>query len=130
MRVYRSWWCHPTGRTYFSRQLTDLAAPINSVHQSDESGKDLGNDLLDTVKLSAREHEVLRCILDGMSIKAIAQKFSRSITAISTQTHSAFRKPGLCNDYELFKVRYQRGCAGSAPFASSLALIQAKCPHQ
>ncbi|GLQ87866.1 response regulator transcription factor [Dyella flagellata] len=97
------------GRTYFSRQLSDLAGPINPIDRSDESDKDLSDELLDTAKLSAREHEVLRCILDGMSIKAIAQKFSRSVTTISAQKHSAFRKLGLCNDHELFKVRYQRG---------------------
>ncbi|GLQ90783.1 response regulator transcription factor [Dyella flagellata] len=96
------------GRTYFSRHLTDLAGPINSIHQSDESGKDLGDELLYAVKLSAREHEVLRCMLDGMSIKAIAQKFSRSVTTISAQKHSAFRKLGLGNDHELFKLRYLR----------------------
>ncbi|RUL70508.1 response regulator transcription factor [Dyella choica] len=97
------------GRTYFSRHLTDLASPINSIHRSDEPGKGLGDELLDTFKLSAREHEVLRCLLDGMSITAIAKKFSRSVTTISAQKHSAFRKMGLCNDRELFKVRYQRG---------------------
>ena len=97
------------GRTYFGRHLPEPAGPINPIHRSDAPGKGLRDEWLDTFKLSAREHEVLRCLLDGMSVTAIATKFSRSVTTISAQKHSAFRKLGLSNVHELFKVQYQRG---------------------
>ncbi|MGY2313293.1 response regulator [Pseudomonas sp. SDO5522_S412] len=63
--------------------------------------------LINNSKLTAREHEVLRCFLDGLSVSQIAQKFSRSVKTISTQKQSAFRKLGLNNDSELYKVRDQ-----------------------
>ena len=97
------------GRTYFSRQLIDPAPLMKPTHRRDEPGSELGDEWLDTFQLSTREHEVLRCLLDGQSITAIARKFSRSVTTISAQKHSAFRKLGLGNDQELFKLRYQRG---------------------
>lgn len=54
--------------------------------------------------LSPREREVLRCFLDGMSVNGIAAKFSRSANTISTQKQSAYRKLGIKNDSELFKL--------------------------
>lgn len=56
--------------------------------------------------LTGREHEVMRCLLDGMSVTQIANKFSRSIKTISTQKQAAYKKLGLNNDNELNKVRY------------------------
>jgi two-component system, NarL family, captular synthesis response regulator RcsB len=52
--------------------------------------------------LSPREHEVLRCCLEGMTISDIAMKFSRSPKTISAQKHAAYRKLGIRSDYELF----------------------------
>ncbi|RUL70516.1 response regulator transcription factor [Dyella choica] len=97
------------GRTYFGRHLPEPASSINPIHQSNEPGKDRGDGWLNAFNLSTREHEVLRCILDGMPITAIAKKFSRSVTTISAQKHSAFRKLGVCTSHELFKVLYQHG---------------------
>ena len=57
--------------------------------------------------LTVREHEVLRCCLDGQSVTDIAGKFSRSVKTISAQKQSAFRKLGLRNNNELFKIRGQ-----------------------
>lgn len=57
--------------------------------------------------LTVREHEVLRCCLDGHSVTEIADKFSRSVKTISAQKQSAFRKLGLRNNNELFKIRFQ-----------------------
>lgn len=57
--------------------------------------------------LTVREHEVLRCCLDGQSVTDIAAKFSRSVKTISAQKQSAFRKLGLRNNNELFKSRSQ-----------------------
>ena len=90
------------GHTYFSLQLPEPVKP----------GEATGEGLLDFRKLSPREHEVLRCMLDGMSISAIAKKFSRSVTTISQQKTSAFRKLGLYNNNEFFKLRYMNGVSG------------------
>lgn len=57
-----------------------------------------------TPGLSAREQEVLRCCLEGMSVSQIASKFNRSVKTISAQKIAAFRKLGIRNDIELFKV--------------------------
>lgn len=57
--------------------------------------------------LTIREHEVLRCCLQGQSVTDIAQKFSRSVKTISAQKQSAFRKLGLRNNNELFNSRSQ-----------------------
>ena len=88
------------GRTYFSRALADAAG---------KPGQAVDSEPLDYRKLSAREQEVLRCMLEGLSISAIARKFSRSITTISVQKRSAFRKLGIVTNHELFKLRYQQG---------------------
>ena len=58
------------------------------------------------LKLSPREREVFRCVLDGMSVTEIAAKFSRGITTISAQKNSAFRKLGIRTNNELFKIRH------------------------
>jgi len=55
--------------------------------------------------LSPREHEVLRCTLDGMSTSDISAKFSRAMSTISTQKKSAYQKLGIRSDAELFKIR-------------------------
>ncbi|MFY3630768.1 response regulator [Achromobacter xylosoxidans] len=56
--------------------------------------------------LSAREREVIRCFLDGMTVTQIAEKFNRSIKTISTQKASAFRKLGVSSNNGLFKIRH------------------------
>lgn len=56
------------------------------------------------ITLSAREQEVLRCYIDGMTITEIAEKFRRSIKTISTQKNSAFRKLGITSNKDLFKI--------------------------
>jgi two-component system, NarL family, captular synthesis response regulator RcsB len=63
--------------------------------------------LVSTQTLTPRESEVLRCCLEGLSVTAIASKFSRSIKTISAQKQSAYRKLGLRTDHELFKIRSQ-----------------------
>jgi len=59
------------------------------------------------VELSPREREVLRCCLEGMSVTQIAEKFARSVKTISGQKQAAFRKLGVRNDNELFKIQHQ-----------------------
>lgn len=55
--------------------------------------------------LSPREIEVVRCYLDGMSLKQISEKYMRHIKTISGQKQSAIRKLGLRSDAELFKFK-------------------------
>ncbi|WP_217549269.1 response regulator transcription factor [Pantoea sp. GbtcB22] len=55
--------------------------------------------------LSPREMEVLRCFLDGMSIKQIAEKYSRHRKTVSGHKQVALRKLGLRSDAELFKYK-------------------------
>lgn len=53
--------------------------------------------------LTAREMEVIRCCLEGLSVTQIAAKYRRSFKTISAQKRSAFRKLGIQYDAELFK---------------------------
>jgi len=86
-----------------------MAAEISSMLSShgvedDANGTD---SLTDNTDLSPREREVLRCCLDGMSVTQIAEKFARSVKTISGQKQAAFRKLGVRNDNELFKIQHQ-----------------------
>ena len=56
-------------------------------------------------RLSAREREVLRCLLQGMSVSQISVKFVRSIKTISSQKQSAFRKLSVGSDQDLFRLQ-------------------------
>jgi DNA-binding NarL/FixJ family response regulator len=44
-----------------------------------------------------------------LSVTQIAEKYGRSVKTISTQKHAAFRKLGIRNDNELFKMHRQVG---------------------
>ena len=63
-------------------------------------------------RLTPKEQEVLRCFLEGMSVSSIAVKFSRSVSTISTQKQSAYRKLGIKTDSELFMFTKQFGRPG------------------
>lgn len=54
--------------------------------------------------LSAREKDVIRCYLEGMTVTEIAAKFHRSIKTISSQKSSALRKLGVSSKNDLFKI--------------------------
>jgi len=91
------------GRVYLSKEMSrELASQPTEL--SEHTGE---SALINDVKLSPREREVLRCYLDGMSVTEIATKFSRSITTISAQKTAAYRKLSIRNDSELFKIRHQ-----------------------
>lgn len=55
--------------------------------------------------LSAREAEVLRHFVEGMSVMQIAEKFRRSRKTVSGQKQSAMKKLGIASDAELFMLR-------------------------
>lgn len=69
-----------------------------------EIGEPSGTSLA-VAALSARESEVLRCFLDGMSVGEIALKYKRSRKTISGQKQSALRKLSIKTDAELFRYR-------------------------
>jgi two-component system capsular synthesis response regulator RcsB len=55
--------------------------------------------------LTAKEQEVIRCFLTGMTVTEIAEKFNRSLKTISGQKQSAMRKLGVKADHELFIIK-------------------------
>ena len=66
-------------------------------------------------KLSPKETDVIHCLLTGMTVTQIADKFDRSLKTISTQKTAAFRKLGIKNDNQLYNMRgYLRGPEGLA----------------
>lgn len=65
---------------------------------------DLSSPTLTTVKLTARELEVVRMFARGMSVTEIAQHTDRSIKTISSQKQKAMHKLGAGNDVELARA--------------------------
>lgn len=91
------------GAVYLSADMAyRLAETITSSAAGDH---DEAPDALALDALTAREQEVIRCYLAGMTVSDIAEKFNRSIKTISTQKASAFRKLGVTSNNELFKLK-------------------------
>ncbi|MCF5092002.1 hypothetical protein GIW57_17750 [Stenotrophomonas sp. PA-6-5C] len=57
--------------------------------------------------LSRNEREVIRLVLDGLTVSEIALHRHRSVKTVSTQKVAALRKLGLRNDAEIFAMRQQ-----------------------
>ncbi|KVT68463.1 response regulator transcription factor [Burkholderia ubonensis] len=101
------------GRPYISAELSQKMLASTTVDPSslerspvvDESTISPDSALSANLRLSPREHEVLRCYLAGMTVADIALKFSRSPKTISAQKQSAYRKLGIRSDAELFASR-------------------------
>lgn len=70
---------------------------------------DNSESMVFSAKLSAREREVIRCYLDGLTVSEIAHKFGRSIKTVSTQKSTAYRKLGVTSDNGLFKLKHLLG---------------------
>lgn len=97
------------GGEWFEEGVAEACAP-----EDDESQTRLPFDTADrgaavpaamaTHLLSPREHEVVRCCLQGLSVGQIAAKFSRSVKTVSTQKQSAYRKLGIRSDMDLYKL--------------------------
>ncbi|MGX5029138.1 response regulator transcription factor [Enterobacter asburiae] len=77
-----------------------ISEPATSGDAEDEKQVIDGIGRLD--QLSARELEVLRLFLSGMSVLQISEKFSRSRKTVSGQKKSAMKKLGVKTDPELF----------------------------
>lgn len=97
------------GRVHLSNAMAaELSSMLSSdTSEGEKSGAETSDSLSENSELSPREREVLRCCLDGMSVTQIAEKFARSVKTISGQKQSAFRKLGVRNDSELFKIQHQ-----------------------
>ena len=63
------------------------------------------------VRLSAREIEVVRMYVSGMSISQIAERLSRSVKTVSRQKRDAMRKLGIDHDSHLSEYARDRGIA-------------------
>src|ERR1700754_283563 len=57
------------------------------------------------VPLSPREWEVIRQLLEGLTVGQIATRSGRSLKTISTQKTAAFRKLQIASDNELYLLR-------------------------
>jgi DNA-binding NarL/FixJ family response regulator len=93
-----------SGAVYLSPDMAYRVAQATAINTDGE--KRSREDALRFVSLSAREQEVIRCYLTGMTITEIAEKFNRSIKTISSQKASAFRKLGVISNNELFKIKH------------------------
>jgi DNA-binding NarL/FixJ family response regulator len=91
------------GSIYLSAEMSYQVADATTSHS--EEGPVDAEDALQKASLSAREQEVIRCYLAGMTVSEIAEKFNRSIKTISSQKAAAFKKLGVTSNVGLFKIR-------------------------
>ncbi|MGG7598226.1 two-component system capsular synthesis response regulator RcsB [Pseudomonas sp. TE6288] len=98
------------GKTYLDTDMTFRLAQASvdsPIRQPSVQATECSSVRLEGVRLSAKESEVIRCFLEGLSVREIAKKFERSEKTISTQKWAAFRKLGVMSDAELFKLKHQ-----------------------
>jgi two-component system capsular synthesis response regulator RcsB len=62
-------------------------------------------------RLSAREIEVVRLYVGGLSISAIAERLSRSVKTVSRQKRDAMQKLGIDHDSRLSEYAREHGLA-------------------
>lgn len=97
-----------SGAVYLSAEMSYRVAEATTAFDA-RGGDDGADALLLGAALSAREREVIRCYLAGMTVTEIAEKFKRNIKTISSQKATAFRKLGVTSNNELFKIRHTIG---------------------
>ncbi|MBZ6392450.1 MAG: response regulator transcription factor [Pantoea dispersa] len=86
--------------------LVELAqVPTRKRDKTLQNGQQPFNKSMMSRLLTARETEVIRCFLDGMTIVEISAKLKRSRKTISGHKQAGLRKLGLTSDLELFKYR-------------------------
>ncbi|MCE7761277.1 response regulator [Pseudomonas putida] len=93
-----------SGAIYLSAEVSYKVADAVQQTEEAEPTQPTRDNALQLAALSAREQEVIRCYLDGMTITEISEKFNRSIKTISTQKTTAFRKLGITSNNGLFKI--------------------------
>ncbi len=87
-----------------SADLTELIGMIDHVAAGSTFFSEALRPKEGAAHLTPRETEVLRCCMQGLSMTDIARKFERSVKTVSSQKHAAYRKLGIRNDYDLFKL--------------------------
>lgn len=92
------------GKVYLSADMAYRVGEAKTVHDASENTRE--DNTAPGAVLSAREQEVIRCYLAGMTVTEIAEKFNRSIKTISTQKAAAFRKLGVTSNNGLFKIKH------------------------
>lgn len=92
------------GAVYLESEMMFRVSDATTKHVPVE--REDSHDAVYGAALSAREREVIRCFLDGMTVTEIAEKFNRSIKTISSQKAAAFRKLGVSSNNGLFKIRH------------------------
>lgn len=96
------------GKQYVNEMVKiELSHAATNEDNDTKTETDHKNALTGYYDLSPREREVLRCCLDGLTVTQIANKFARSVKTISGQKQAAFKKLGIRNDSELFKIQNQ-----------------------
>ncbi|TCV92048.1 LuxR family two component transcriptional regulator [Luteibacter rhizovicinus] len=88
------------GRLYLSESIRAQFEEHGLHHSSD-----------DELRLSAREIEVVRMYVGGMSISQIADRLNRSVKTVSRQKRDAMRKLGVDHDSRLSEYARERGIA-------------------
>lgn len=68
----------------------------------------------DTELLTAREHEVLACIADGLTNREIAEKLVISVKTVDRHRENIMRKLNLHNRVELVRYAIEKGLIGTA----------------
>lgn len=91
-----------SGAIYLSADMSYQVADATRPEGGEPA--ETGESALQRAALSAREQEVIRCYLAGMTVTEIAEKFNRSIKTISAQKAAAFRKLGVTSNNGLFKI--------------------------
>lgn len=83
------------------REPTPMPMPLPA---DPGQARDPHHEWLEGNALTAREKQVLRLCMRGLSVTQIAREFKRSLKTISSQKLSAYRKLGLSSDLELFRA--------------------------
>ena len=93
---------------------TELPLAINAVGQgrryiSESLGTLLASSQMPESSLSAKEHEVVRMLANGMTVSEIASHFKRSVSTISKQKSMAMQRLGISTDVDLFAYARDSG---------------------
>lgn len=59
-------------------------------------------DVSKSTVLTAREMDVLECLMNGKSVTTAASILNRDIRTVSTHKRNAMKKLGFCSDYDLY----------------------------
>jgi len=89
-----------------------LATAIRSTHKLTDADPQQG--ATKEALLSAREEEVVRLYVSGLSINEIAEKLGRTKQTISSQKSNAMLKLGLSRDADLFRFALETGLVSAA----------------